>query len=41
MAIEDMWQILQQENNNMRQAFEQVQVGAFFTPQNLEGIVNQ
>ena len=39
-----MWQtlqVLQQENNNMRQAFERLQVGAPPIPQNLGGIVNQ
>ena len=44
MAMEDMWQVLQvlqQENNNMRQAFEQLQVGARLAPQNLEAAVNQ
>ena len=44
MAMENMWralQILQQENNNIRQAFEQLQVEACPTPQNLETAVNQ
>jgi hypothetical protein len=44
IAIEDMWQIqqlLEQENNNKCQAFEQLQVGALPESQNLEGIVNQ
>ena len=44
IAMEDMWrvlQVLQQENNNMRQAFEQLQVGARPAPQNPEAVVNQ
>ena len=44
MAMEDMWralQVLQQKNNNMRQAFEQLQVGARPTPQNPEVAINR
>jgi hypothetical protein len=44
MAMEAMWRTLQQlqhENNNMRQAFEQLQIGEPHAPQNPKGIVNQ
>jgi hypothetical protein len=44
MAMEDMWPtlyVLQQDNNNMRQAFEQLQAGATPTPQNPGGAINQ
>ena len=44
MAIEDMQQtlqLLQHENNNMREIFEQLQVGIRPTPQNPEGAINQ
>jgi hypothetical protein len=44
MAMEDMWQalhVLQQENNNMRQAFEHFQIGAPLATQNPRGTVNQ
>jgi hypothetical protein len=43
MAMEDMWwvlYVLQQENNNMRQAFKQLQVGAPSAPQSLEDVGN-
>jgi hypothetical protein len=39
-----MWRalyVLQQENNNMRRAFEQLQAGAPPTPQNPGGAINQ
>jgi hypothetical protein len=44
MAMEAMWRTLQQlqhENNNMRQAFEQLQVGTSLALQNSEGADNQ
>jgi hypothetical protein len=44
MAMKDMsraLQVLQHENNNMRQAFERLQVGALPAPQNPGGAVNQ
>jgi hypothetical protein len=40
MAMEDMWRalhVLQQENNNMRQAFERLQVGVLPASQNPGG----
>jgi hypothetical protein len=43
MTMEDMWrpvQLLQEENFNMRRAFEQIQVGAPHAYQNFEGAVN-
>jgi hypothetical protein len=39
-----MWRalhVLQQENNNMRRAFEQLQVGPSPAPQNPRGAINQ
>jgi hypothetical protein len=39
-----MWQalhVLQQDNNNMRQAFEKLQVGAPLISQNPRSVVNQ
>ena len=44
MAVEDMWRalhMLQEENNNMRQALEQLRVGARPAPQNPETAINQ
>jgi hypothetical protein len=39
MVLEDIWQVLQQENNNMRQAFEQIK--ARLVLQNPEDVGNQ
>ena len=44
MAMEDMsWalQLLQYENNNIRQAFEHLKVGASLALQNPKGAINQ
>jgi hypothetical protein len=43
MAMEDMWRvlhILQQKNNNMCQAFEQLQVGALLALRNPKYVGN-
>ena len=44
MAMDNMWrvlQVLQHENNHMRQVFEQLQVGVRPTPRNSEAAANE